>query len=462
MGLMTAPALTRQVHRELLDITGPRGFITDPDLIGSHVVDWTGRFRGTSPAVLSPSTSAEVEAVVGVCRRHGLALVPQGGNTGLVGGGIPHEGELVLSLRRMGEVGEVDPLQDQITVGAGASLGSVQRAVAARGLAVGVDLAARDTATIGGMVATNAGGLHVVRYGPMRRQVVGHEAVLGTGETIRHLNGLVKDNTGYDLGGLLCGSEGTLGVITAVRLGLVTPLPHRVTALCAFAEATDAVAAASVWRRGVPGLEAVEFFSQACLELVVERMGGVDPFPAVHRWYVLVEVAGVDDPTPLLAEAVDGVRGVRDAVVATDAGRAAGLWRLREEQTTAIGALGVTHKLDVSLPLSAFADFLDRVPTVVAACDPAARTWLFGHVGDGNVHVNVTGVDPADETVDDVVLSLVATLDGSISAEHGIGVAKRRWLHLARSPAEIATFRSVKRALDPDGVMNPGVLLPPG
>ncbi len=457
---MTASALSPQVHRELLDITGPRGLSTDPDLIGPHVVDWTGRFRGTSPALLSPGSLAEVEAMVGVCRRHGLALVPQGGNTGLVGGGIPHHGELVVSLRRMNELGEVEPLQGQITVGAGASLGSVQAAVGAHGLAVGVDLAARDTATIGGMVATNAGGLHVVRHGSMRRQVVGHEAVLGTGGTVRHLAGLVKDNTGYDLGGLLCGSEGTLGVITAVRLGLVSPPAHRVTALCAFAEASEAVAAAASWRHGVVGLEALEFFSRGCLELVAERAGGVDPFPAAHGWYVVVEVAGADDPTALLGEVVGGTDGVRDAVVATDAGRAAGLWRLREEQTTAIASLGVTHKLDVALPLPAFAEFLHRVPRVVAALHPTAATWLFGHVGDGNVHVNVTGVDPASETVDDAVLSLVAALGGSISAEHGIGVAKQRWLHLARSPSEIAAFRAVKRALDPDGVMNPGVLLP--
>ena len=274
---MTAPTLTPQVHRELLDVTGPKGLTTDPDLIRSHVVDWTGRFRGRSPALLSPASSAEAEGLVRVCRRHGLALVPQGGNTGLVGGGIPHDGELVLSLRRMAEVGDVEALEGQVTVGAGATLGSVQRAVAPHGFAVGVDLAARDTATIGGMVATNAGGLHVLRHGSMRHQVVGHEAVLGTGETIRHLAGLVKDNTGYDLGGLLCGSEGTLGIITAVRLRLVAPPAQRVAALCAFTDSAEAVAAASAWRRAVPGLEALELFSRSCLELVVERAGGLDP-----------------------------------------------------------------------------------------------------------------------------------------------------------------------------------------
>ena len=279
-----------------------------------------------------------------------------------MGGGIPHDGELVLSLHRMAEIGEVEALDGQITVGAGATLGSVQRAVAARGFAVGVDLAARDTATIGGMVATNAGGLHVLRHGPMRHQVVGHEAVLGTGDTIRHLAGLVKDNTGYDLGGLLCGSEGTLGVVTAVRLRLVTPPAQRVVALCAFADSAEAVAATSAWRRSVPGLEALELFSRSCLELVVERAGGFDPFPVPHRWYVLVEVVGRRRSDPVAGGCGRWGRGVRDAVVATDAGRAAGLWRLREEQTTAIASLGVTHKLDVTLPLAAFAEFLDRVP----------------------------------------------------------------------------------------------------
>ncbi|MCU0310449.1 MAG: FAD-binding oxidoreductase [Acidimicrobiales bacterium] len=455
-----ATRLSSVVRNELLAVTGPAGLSTDPEVIAPHVVDWTGRFRGSSPALVSPGSTGEVAAVVTLCRRHGLALVPQGGNTGLVGGATPHRGELVLSLRRLADVGAVEPLQGQITVGAGAPLGAVQAAVAEHGLTVGVDLAARDSATIGGMVATNAGGLRVVRHGSMRHQVVGHEAVLGTGAVVRHLGGLVKDNTGYDLGGLLCGSEGTLGVVTSVRLALVPRPRHRTTALCAFADAASAVAAASAWRREVAGIEALELFGRDGLEAVLGVFGGSDPFAAAHRWYVLVEAAGSTDPTGDLADGVAGAEGVADVAVAEDAPRAAALWRLREEQTAAIATHGVPHKLDVTLPLVALAEFLDEVPAVVAAVDPAARTWLFGHVGDGNVHVNVTGTDPDDETVDDAVLGLVARSGGSISAEHGIGVAKNRWLHLARSPEELEAFRALRRAFDPDAVLNPEVLVP--
>ena len=449
-----------RLRRALGEVVGPGNVLDDPEIVASYTVDWTGRFRGSTPLVVRPGAVAEVSEVVRRCREHAVALVPQGGNTGLVGGGVPLHGEVVLSLRRLGDLPPVDPLAGQLSAGAGVTVGAVQRAAASAGWAYGVDLASRDSATVGGSVATNAGGLRVLRYGDTRAQVVGVEAVLGTGEVVSHLGGLLKDNTGYALPALLCGSEGTLGVVTAVRLRLVPPAPARVVALVAFSGTGPAVSAAAVLRRSLPSLEAAELFLQPGLELVCRIAGAPAPFPAAHPAYLLVEAAAQTDPLDELSAAIGSLESVVDVAVATDSVRAAELWRYREAHTEVVNSLGAPHKLDVTLPAAALAEFVERVPQVVAAAAPGSRTWLWGHVADGNVHVNVTGADPDDDRLDEAVLRLAAAAGGSISAEHGIGTAKRRWLHLNRSEAEIAAFRAIKHALDPDGVMNPHVLLP--
>jgi FAD/FMN-containing dehydrogenase len=435
----------------LRSVVGDAHVLVDADVRAGHEVDWTGRFAGSTPAVVRPGSTGEVAAVVAACAGAGVAVVPQGGNTGLVGGSVPLAGELVLSLRRLAALGEVDELSGQVTVGAGATLGAVQAHVAGSGWEVGVDLAARDTATVGGMVATNAGGLAFVRHGGMREQVVGVEAVLGDGSVVAHLGGLLKDNTGYDLPGLLCGSEGTLGVVTAVRLRLVPPAGARSTALVAVAGVASALNVVRDLRRAGVVLEAAELVLDDGMALVCEHLGVARPLAAAPA-YLVVEWAG---PVDVLAEA-----DVVDAVVAEDAGRRASLWRYREAHTEAVNALGVPHKLDVTLPLPELSSFVDDVRTAVAAVAPGARVVQFGHVADGNLHVNVVGPPPEDEAVDETVLRLVAARGGSISAEHGIGTAKKRWLHLARSEAELAAFRSIKRALDPAGILNPNVLLP--
>jgi len=347
-----------------------------------------------------------------------------------------------------------------VTTGAGVTLGELQAAARAAGWSYGVDMASRDSATVGGTVATNAGGLRVVRYGDTRAQVLGLEAVLGSGEVISHLGGLVKDNTGYHWPSLVCGSEGTLAVVTAARLRLVPPVGYRTVALLAFPAVRPAVEAAGRLRRALPILEASELVLAPGMELVCSVTGAGLPFPAPHPVYLLIEVADRTDPTGPLAEAVDGIDDLSDVAVATEPGPRAALWHYREAHTEAINTLGSPHKLDVTLPNGALAEFVDRVPDVVRTVDPAARTWLFGHVGDGNIHVNVSGPAPDDDRVDDAVFRLVAALGGSISAEHGIGTAKKRWLHLSRTPAEIRAFRSIKHALDPAGILNPGVLLP--
>ena len=455
------PTLPNAVRRQLTEVVGGRHVLWGPDERAPYERDWTGRFVGSAPAVVRPGNVAEVTAVIAICRHHGLAIVAQGGNTGLVGGSVPLAGEVVVSLRRLDDVGPVDAVARQVTAGAGATVAAVQDAASAAGLRYAVDFAARDTATIGGTVATNAGGVNLLRYGGTREQVIGVEAVLGTGAHVRQLGGLIKDNTGYHLASLLCGSEGTLGIVTAARLHLVTRYEQRVVALVAFDTLADAVGAVASWRSSLDCLEAAELFLDEGLRLVCDTFAL--PAPFTSRWpvYVLVEVAAHHDPTDELAAAVIASANVGDVAVAADTSGRRALWRYREDHTLAINTLGPPHKLDVTLPIGAVAEFVAEVPTRVAAVAPDAHTWLFGHLGDGNIHVNVTGPAPDDERVDEVVLAQVAELGGSISAEHGIGTAKTRWIHLTRSRDELAAMAAIKRALDPDGILNPNAVLPP-
>ena len=429
------------------------------DLCAGFSRDWTGRFIGRAAAVVRPGSTAEVAAVVKACRDAAVAVVPQGGNTGLVGGSVPLHGEVVMSLSRLAAMEPVDRAARQVTVGAGVTLSNLHRHAAASTLAFGVDLGARDSATVGGMIATNAGGLRFLRYGGMREQVVGLEAVLADGTVVAHLDGLAKDNTGYHWPSLLCGSEGTLAVVTRARLKLVPAHTEIALALLAF----DSVAAAvdAVWhvRERAPGLSAAELFLGNGLDLVCEQLRLPHPFATTHPAYVIVECTALHDPVDELAGAVADVEAVIDIAVA-DRGRFELLWSYRERHAEAINLLGPPHKLDVTLPAAKLVEFIETVGAVVNSVDPTARTWLFGHVADGNIHVNITGLAPHDDSADEAVLVYVAALGGSISAEHGIGTAKKHWLHLNRSDAEIALFRSLKGALDPTGVLNPHVLLP--
>ncbi|NLD77252.1 MAG: FAD-binding oxidoreductase [Acidimicrobiales bacterium] len=443
-------------------IVGRTHVLTDPDLTASRSVDWTGRFRARPAPVVRPGRVAEVAALVAAARELGVALVPQGGNTGLVGGAVPLDGGVVVDLTRFDGVDDIDATSGQLTAGAGATIGAVQAAAAAAGWQYGVDWSARDTATVGGSVATDAGGLRFIRHGGTRRQLLGVEAVLGTSEVISHLPAVEKDNTGYDLGALLCGSEGTLGLVTRARLRLVPPRAPASCVLVAFGSIGSAVSAATTLRREVVELEAVELMVDAGLALVCSSMGLMVPFATPAPATLLVEVASRADPHALLDGVLTSMDGVVEVVVATDERQRRELWRYRELHTEAIARVGPAHKLDVTLPPRSLADFVTEVPELVASVAPEARTWCFGHAGDGNVHVNVTGIEPGDDSVDEAVLVDVADRGGSISAEHGIGRAKRRWLHLARGPADVSAMVAVKRALDPDGICNPGVLLPSG
>ena len=448
--------------RSLGTIVGEGNVVTDPHVVSRYTTDWTGRFAGSTAAVVRPGSTDEVAEVVRRCRRDRIALVPQGGNTGLVGGSVPLAGEVVLSTERMLGVTDVDPAAGQLTAWAGTTVAGVQGAAIAAGWRYGVDFAARDTATIGGTVATDAGGLRVLRFGSTRRQVLGVEAVLGTGEVVSRLGGLVKDNTGYDLAGLLCGSEGTLGIVCRARLALVPPAGETVTALVGFASVGAAVEAVGIVRRSVPGLEAAELVLAAGARLVAERTGVASVLDPATPVQVLLEAVGPPDPTDAFAAVLDRLGGVTDVAVASDPVRAAGLWQVREAHTEAIARIGVPAKYDVTLPGRRLAGFCEAVPALVSAAAPGASTWIFGHVADGNMHVNVSGLRAGElAAVDHAVLGAVVERGGSISAEHGIGTAKRDWLLRDRGAGDVAAMRAIKAALDPDGICNPNALLPP-
>jgi FAD/FMN-containing dehydrogenase len=434
--------------------------VTDPSVAASYETDWTGRFTGRAACVVRPASTADVAGVVSICGDHRVPVYVQGGNTGLVGGSVP--GQLpgvLMSLARLNTVEPVDAVSAQVSVGAGVTLAALQRQVRAGGLDFGVDFSARDSCTLGGMAATNAGGERVLRYGTMRAQVMGIEAVLADGTIVSRLGGLPKDNTGYDVVSLLVGSEGTLGVITRLRLRLVPLLTGRAVALIGV---DDTAAAVSLVRslRPLASLEAAELFFADGLALVRDKTGLPAPFAEEHPAYLLVECAQRGDPTDELLAALGESAEVRDATVATDVRGRQSLWDYRESHTEAINAAGVPVKLDVAVPLPALAECVEQLPKVIVAAIPAARLVLIGHVNEGNLHVNVLHAVDRGEAVSDAVLQLVASYGGSISAEHGVGRAKTAWLELSRSREEIAMMRAIKAALDPAGLLNPGVLLP--
>jgi FAD/FMN-containing dehydrogenase len=445
----------------LVAAVGARDVLVDDDVRASYETDWTRRFHGRARAVVRPGGAAEVAAVLAVCREHGAAVVAQGGNTGMVGGGVPRGGEVVLSLGRLRELGEVDRATAQVTVGAGVTLAALQAHARAAGLDAGVDFGGRDSATVGGMVATNAGGIQAMRHGTVRARVAGLQAVLADGAIVDRRAGLLKDNAGYDLPALLVGSEGTLGVVTSVRWRLVPLLTARVAALIALPSVAAVAELLARVRPALASLHAAELMTDEGMRLVLDHLGASSPLATEAPAYLLLECAGRADPTDELVAALDAA-GVQDAVVADEAGELDRLWRLREGHTEALNAAGIPHKMDIGVPLSQLARFAEEVVAVVQRVAPGARTIVFGHLGDGNVHVNVLGPDPEDDAVDEAVLRLAADCGGTISAEHGVGVAKARWLSLTRSADELRAMRAIKRALDPEGILNPGVVLPAG
>jgi len=424
--------------------------------MSSYETDWTGRYRGRAGLVLRPTNTQELATAIDVSTSAGASVVAQGGNTGLVGGGVPRDGEIVVSTLRMNGI-ETTGSRTEVVVSAGVTLSSVQQHAREIGMGFGVDLASRESATIGGMIATNAGGVHVVRWGPMRAQVLGLEVVLHDGQVLDHLDsGSSRGLT--DLVDLFAGSEGTLGIISRARLRLIPDEPHKVVVLLSFDTLENAVNAASNLRAGLPELGAVEYFGSKAVELVQDHRGLRPPFEHGEDAYLLVEVSGSEDPSPALLSVLEDIPGIGDSAVAVEPVRQRALWELRESITEAINATGVPHKHDVWLPTAQVPEFARSLTRITARV--GAESVLFGHIAEGSLHANVIGLEPEDRSIEHGIYQLAIDLGGNPISEHGVGSAKVHWQRQMMSPLEFSVMQSVKREFDPAGLLNPGVLVP--
>ena len=457
---------------QLKDALGPKGWSTDKHELAAHIDDWRGRYQGHTPIVLKPATAEELSAAVKICHDANLAITPQGGNTGLCGASTP-QGEVLISLKRMNKVREMDIANDSMTVEAGCILESLQNTAAEADRLFPLSLGSQGSAMIGGLISTNAGGVHVLRYGMTRELVLGLEAVLPDGTIWSSLTGLRKDNTGYDLKQLLIGAEGTLGIITAATLKLFPRPAKTELAFCGLKSVEDAVTLLGLARKLSGGaVTAFEIMPRKALELVIEHVPDTrDPLEAPHDWYVVCEMSfGRSDGA---RETLEDALGqafeadlIQDAAIAETEAQMHDFWRLRETVAEAERGHGKAIKHDVSIPVSKMPAFITQASKAVYDAFPDALIIAFGHVGDGNVHFNVcsqsqgAGDDFIARTapVSDIVYDVVDHFGGSISAEHGIGVLKREEL-ASRKPVDVAVMRAIKQALDPKGLMNPRILL---
>ena len=424
--------------------------------LASYGTDWTGRFIGCPSLVVRPGSTIEVSQVMHLCSQHNVAVVPQGGNTGLVGGTLADDGQIILSTSRINWIGSVDAVSQQISVGAGVTVEQVQEAAKQFGLRYAVDFGARGSATIGGTIATNAGGINVLRFGSTRHQVVGIEAVLPNSDVIEHMAGLIKDNTGYDIASLLCGSEGTLGIVTAARLRLLPLHTSRTTVLLGCGSTEEVVHIVQGIRQQFNSLDAAELFYADGANLVAEAFNVAIPFATPV--YLLLEFSADVDLSSDIERHLARTNFSGSSAVAQDELGRARLWRLREEHTAAISTYGVPHKFDVTVAVSDLGRFIVKTRQRISETNADWTVYIFGHAADGNMHVNVLGPSATDELVDEAVLQVVAEFKGSISAEHGIGSAKKKWLSMSRSQNEIAMMKAIKGAIDPQGLMNPNTL----
>ncbi len=468
----------------LLDALGSEHLVTEGSDLAYYGTDRCQGDWAIAPAMVAlPRTVDQVQAVVRACAAHGAAIVPSGGRTGLAGAASATGGEVVLSLARMSKILEVDPAARTLRCEAGATVEAVHQAAAAKGLLYPVDFAAKGSAHIGGSIATNAGGVKVLRYGLTREWVLGLRVVVASGECLRLGGALVKNNTGYDLRQLFIGAEGTLGVVVEATLRLTAPPAGVVVALCAVPdEARVLELFARVHGRGLV-LQAFECFDAGCLRHVIAHRGlsGVGPFDPPSPQHALVEVevplagphggeAAREATQDALAECLADAQEtgtITDAVLAGSAQQARELWALREDTSESMHRHR-PHKSDVAVPVARLPRFLAEWKALVARELPGVEAVVFGHIGDGNLHLNILrapGEDPAAfvarcKAFDAESYALVAAHEGSVSAEHGIGLLKREHLHFSRSPGELAMMRAIKRALDPQGMFNPGKVLP--
>ena len=463
---------------KLRSIVGPQGLLTDKNDVEPYVEDWRGIYVGETAVVVRPANTEEVGAVVRACAESRTSVVPQGGNTGMCMAAVPRVGrdEIVLSLTRMNRIRNVDPLNNTLTAEAGVVLATIQQSAAEIDRFFPLSLGAEGSCTIGGNLSTNAGGVNVLRYGNTRDLVLGLEVVLPDGRVWDGLRSLRKDNTGYDLKQLFVGAEGTLGVITAAVLKLFPRPSASATAWAAVKDPEAALELLALLRRHCGDrINAFELISRACLELVVRHVPGTrDPLADRHEWYVLTELADSQPGEKLRQELETALQDalesglVLDATIAESGNQSQALWRIRESiPEAARGESGMLYRHDVSVAVSAVPEFVREAGPALEKRFPGVQVICFGHLGDGNLHYNafVPGRSRSDAAardahdVTDLIYDIVQRFGGSFSAEHGIGLAKVNELVRYKSPVEVDLMRSIKRTLDPHGLMNPGKVL---
>ena len=470
---------SRHLLARLRETLGPLGVVTDPSAMEPHVVDWRGRTRGSALAVLRPAATAEVAAAVRLCAEHGIGIVPQGGNTGQCAAAIPSADnrQVVLSLGRMHSIRAIDERNNTLTAEAGCVLKNIQDEAARIDRLFPLSLGAEGSCQIGGNLATNAGGTAVLRYGNAREMVLGLEVVLANGAIWDGLRGLRKDNTGYDLKQLFLGAEGTLGIITAAVLKLYPRPKARATAFAAVRSPQAAVELLSLFRaRCGDRVTGFEIISRLCIDLLRKHLPKYpEPLRERHEWYLLCELNDTLAATDLGAIMEETLLAateqqlVLDAVIATSEAQAQTLWRMREEVPEANRMEGPWVRHDVAVPVSRIPELIERGTLTLQTRFPGLRVVAFGHIGDGNIHFNATAPEGAppeafikrQHEVYDIVHTLVMALGGTFSAEHGIGLVKVDEMTRYKSPIELDMMRRLKRAFDPDGIMNPGKVLPP-
>ena len=461
--------MSADLYAKIANRLGPKGVATDADALAPYLVEWRGRFRGNTPLLALPASTAEVADVVRLCAEAGVSITTQGGNTGLVGGQIP-DGEVLLSLKRMNAIRAIDADNDSLVAEAGVVLNAVQEAARDSNRLFPLSLASESSATIGGLISTNAGGVHVLRYGMMRDLVLGIEAVLADGSVLSSLKGLRKDNTGYDLKQLFIGAEGTLGVVTAASLKLLPRPTARETVLLGVADARRALALLHLAKAGTGAVSAFEVMNRLSVDCVVKNIANIrDPLPGAPM-LVLIEFEAAhaqglrDAVEETLAAAIEAGEA-QTALIAENAGQARDFWAVRELISAGHKPEGAQVNHDVSVPVSKTPDFLARANAAMETRVPGVRIVAFGHMGDGNFHYTAMqplGADPAafpGAALTQTVYEIATALDGSISAEHGIGVARRADLTRFKDAESLALMRTLKRALDPHRVFNPRALI---
>lgn len=463
------------VAARLKDAAGAQGWSEEPGEIAPHLSEWRGRWHGRSSLLLKPANTQAIARILAICNQTRTAIVPQGGNTGLVGGQIPASGEVLLSLERMNRIRRISADENLLIAEAGVVLKEVQRAASEAGRLFPLSLAAEGSCTIGGNISTNAGGVHVLRYGMMRDLVLGLEVVLANGSVLDFMKGLRKDNTGYDLKQLFIGAEGTLGVITAAMLKLFPQPASYVTILAAIPAVSSALPILNDLQYVSGGqVQAFEIMQRRAIELVLREIPGTsNPLMGAHEWLLLIEIGNsaalnsTEAAEQVLSRAIERDM-VIDAVFASSLKQREDLWRLRESIPEAQRKQGKSIANDVSVPLARLGEFVDTAEAAVRAVLTHALPMTFGHAGDGNLHFAILAPDHQDalasarSAIESAVQECVWRFNGSISAEHGIGIARREALARQKQIEEIATMAALKRALDPGNILNPGKLLPAG